>query len=281
MALMTLISCEKNTVVAPLPYDTQLSVECILVPGETPILHLGETVAYFDSLVSNLDLFVDDAIVTIRSEGVIDTLVSASRFNSYRCRDEFFYQGSIAITQGKKYHLQIEHGGDIYEADTEMNVDPAHIDSVSYVTAFVDLYGEHEGVVVSYTDLPNQRNQYRYRMDRILDPAENPEVPNCSPNPYAATEIGRSVYFDTHIDGASLTIVIEPAFKHIEGNEGIVRLQTLDLASARFFNDLDLQKNAKINPFIEPVFIRSNISGAFGIFGASNYSAPVSFIFPE
>jgi len=75
--------------------------------------------------------------------------------------------------------------------------------------------------------------------------------------------------------------VIEPAFKHQQGDSARVVLQTLDATSGRFFDDLDRQKNAKVNPFIEPVFITSNIPDCFGTFGACNYSKPVDLIFPE
>ncbi len=272
--------CEKNIVLPIHNYKSQLSVECILEPDKVPVLYLGKTVSYFDTLSTNQDLFVDNARVIISSIQSKDTLKVASKYNYYRCQQEYFYQGAVPVVLGRVYHLRIEHDGNIYEADTETNVRPVQIDSVSYVANFSDLYGEHEGVVVHFTDLPNEQNYYRYRMDRVLTQSQK-DIPNCATGPYAATELGRSVYFDTNVDGAHLTIVIEPAFKHNAGDTAHIYLQTLDAASARFFDDLDRQKSAKINPFIEPVFITSNIPGAFGIFGACNYSDAVNFTYPE
>jgi len=280
IALLTFSACEKNIVIAPQSFKSQLSVECILEPDKAPVLFLGKTVGYFEPLTTPLDLFVDNALVTISSSVSIDTLTICSKQNYFRCQNEFFYQGKIPVVQGQRYHLKIEHDGNVYEADAEMHVDAIQIDSVSYISAFSDLYGEHEGVVVAFTDLPNQQNFYRYRMDRVLK-ASNKDIPDCAAGPYPATETGRSVFFDTNIDGAPLKIVIEPAFKHDVGDTASIYLQTLDAASARFFDDLDQQKSSKINPFVEPVFITSNIPGAFGIFGASNFSKPVKFIFPE
>ncbi len=277
---LTINGCEKNIVLPLHDYKSQLSVECILEPDKVPVLYLGKTVSYFDTLSTNHDLFVDNARVIISSPNSEDTLKVTSKYNYYLCQKEYFYQGAVPVVQGQIYHLRIEHNGNIYEADTETNVSSVQIDSVSYVANFSDLYGEHEGVVVSFTDLPNERNYYRYRMDRVLTQSQK-GIPNCATGPYAATELGRSVYFDTNVDGESLTIVIEPAFKHNTGDTAYIYLQTLDAASARFFDDLDRQKSAKINPFIEPVFITSNIPGAFGIFGACNYSRPVKFIYPE
>lgn len=279
-AFVTINGCEKNIVLPLHDYKSQLSVECILEPNKVPVLYLGKTVSYFDTLNTNTDLFVDNALVIISTSNSRDTLQVTAKYNYYRCQQEFFYQGAISVVQGQAYHLRIEHNGTVYEADTETNVSPVQIDSVSFVANFSDLYGEHEGVVVTFTDLPNEQNSYRYRMDRVLTKSKK-DILNCANGPYAATEVGRSVYFDTNVDGGSLTIIIEPAFKHQTGDTANIYLQTLDAASARFFDDLDRQKSAKINPFIEPVFVSSNIPGAFGIFGACNYSNSKKFIYPE
>lgn len=280
ISILLLSSCEKNIIIEPHAFNSQLSVECILVPNKIPKLFLGKTIGYFDARISSQDLFVDNALVMISTPERTDTLTVDSDFNYFRCQEIYYYLGTTPILQGKKYHLRIEYAGNIYEADTETNVPAVQISSISYVQSFSDFYGEHEGVVVSYADMPNVKNNYRYRMDRILD-ASSEDISDCAVGPYPATEIGRTVYFDNNIDGTSMTIVIEPVFKHQTGDSALVYLQTLNTASARYYDDLDQQKNSKLNPFIEPVFINGNIQGAFGIFGASNYSNPVTFVYPE
>jgi hypothetical protein len=60
-----------------------------------------------------------------------------------------------------------------------------------------------------------------------------------------------------------------------------VYIQSLDINVARFYDTLDRQHEANRNPFAEPVFLKSNIEGAFGVFGAVNISQPYFFIFPE
>lgn len=277
---LLLNSCEKNIIIEPHPFQSQLSVECILEPGTMPKLFLGKTVGYFDTKHTSKDLFVKDAIITITNDLGIDTLVASHKFNFFHCTDEYFYLGTRKILPNQNYHLKILYNSNTYEADTETNVLPAKIDSITYIQNFSDFYGEHEGVVVTFYDLPNVKNNYRYRMDRVLD-SSSTDVPNCATEPYPATELGRSIFFDSNIDGAKMEIVIEPAFKHSTGDVAQIYLQTLDEASARFFDDLDKQKSSKLNPFIEPVFITSNISGAFGIFGSCNNSDSVRFIFPE
>jgi len=277
---LLLSHCEKTITINHLPFESQLSVECILEPNQIPKLYLGNTAAYFDTISTNLEYFVDNATITLSNPLCVDTLNIATEYSYYSCQNEYLYRGNIPIVQGQQYHLKIQHEGNTYKADTEVNLPSISIDSVTFVSSFKDIFGEHEGVVVSLKDLPGEKNYYRYRMDRILS-TSNPDIPDCAGGPFSATELGRSIFFDTNIDGAPLKIVIEPAFQHEQGDTARVYIQTLDAATARFFDDLDKQKNAKINPFIEPVFINSNIPGAFGIFGACNYSEAVKFIYPE
>ena len=92
---------------------------------------------------------------------------------------------------------------------------------------------------------------------------------------------GRSVYQDDATHGQEMSIVIEPATKHARGDVGTIRPQTLDPASACFFDQLDRQKLALPTPFVEPMFLKTEIPGAIGVFGAVNQSAPVLFTFPE
>ncbi|MFC1618809.1 DUF4249 domain-containing protein [Candidatus Neomarinimicrobiota bacterium] len=278
--MLLLSNCDKSITIDLDSHESQLSVECILEPNRVPELFLGRTVGYFDTLTTNLDIFVADAFVTISGARRIDTLVVKNEFDHYLCRPRYLYRGSIPISPGREYNLIIVHDGKRYEAVTQMTVPAVQIDSISFIQEFSDIYGQHEGVVVSFTDIPGQRNYYRYRMDRVLSESQE-DIVNCTEEPYQATEIGRSLFFDTNIDGASLTIVIEPVFKHEEGDTAYILLQTLDKTTAQYYDDMDNQKESKENPFIEPIFINSNIGGAFGIFGASNFSTPIEFIYPE
>ena len=94
-------------------------------------------------------------------------------------------------------------------------------------------------------------------------------------------EIGRFVYFDVNLDGAPVRFVVEPAYTARKDDEGLIYIQSLDKATAEFYDTLDLQREANINPFVEPVFLNSNVEGAIGIFGAVARSVPVRFVFPQ
>ena len=96
-------------------------------------------------------------------------------------------------------------------------------------------------------------------------------------------ELGRSVYTDLGQTGKQIKIVIEPAYTHKQGTKGIVFIQTIGKDAYDFFDQLDKQKLAQFNPFVEPVFLRDGQFGsrAIGYFSAMVKSNPVSYLFPE
>ena len=94
-------------------------------------------------------------------------------------------------------------------------------------------------------------------------------------------ETGRFVYFDDNRDGAPVRFVAEPAYTQFKDDPSTVYIQSLDREAAHFYDTLDRQQEANINPFAEPISLYTNIEGAIGIFGAVNLSPPVHFVFPE
>lgn len=261
-------------------YEPKLSIESILQPGEIPKVYVSTSVPYFSKEFTPSQLFAKSASVAISSLSGTDILTADSTFNQYTCLWQPYFVGSTAIREDEQYSLHVEYGGEAFDAQTTTNIRAVSIDSVSYVQAFSDLYGEHEGVVVDFSDLPGEGDHYRYRMDRDLS-ASKDTLNNCNTGSYAAREIGRVIYSDQGHDGLPVRFVIEPAFKHKAGDETIVYVESLDKGSAAFFDELDKQKEAKINPFIEPIFLRSRIPGAIGVFGAAGLSAPIRFVYPE
>jgi hypothetical protein len=96
-------------------------------------------------------------------------------------------------------------------------------------------------------------------------------------------ELGRSVYNDQGLDGQQIKLVIEPAYTHRAGQRGLVSVQSIDQNAYAFFDQLDRQKLAHFNPFVEPVFLKPGQFGskAIGYFSAMVKSNAVSFTFPE
>ena len=95
------------------------------------------------------------------------------------------------------------------------------------------------------------------------------------------SEFGRSIYSDKNVDGQSMQFVIEPAFKHKLNDTAYVFVQSLDQNSAEFYDNIDKQKLSQLNPFVEPVLLKTKIDGCIGVFGSSVTSDSVQFIYPE
>ena len=255
------------------------------MPDSLPKVYLTRSQSYLGTNVNTLRDAIQEASVVITEDGVPETLAPGTFFNFNTCLTEYFYRGRRAVRTGHAYGLTIVADGHTYAATTSTAIAAVPITAVEYVKAFTDVYGEHEGIKVSFHDPAGQANYYRFSLVRTLTSSrprfEGDTNRYCARGPFVDEEIGRSVYPDASTDGQDMYFIIEPANKHKAGQTGAIRLQTLDPASARFFDQLDRQKLALTNPFVEPVFLKTEIPGAIGVFGALNQSAPVSFTFPE
>ena len=114
-------------------------------------------------------VFARGAVVKITSGATVDVLVPDSTFNKFRCRWEPFYRGNIAAEQGKTYTLEVSYEGKTYTASTTISQRAVRIDSIKYTPEFFDVYGGHDGVIISITDNPGTKDFYRFQMNRIID----------------------------------------------------------------------------------------------------------------
>ena len=263
-------------------------IECILYPGKVPQLFLSTSTPFFSNSSTPQQLFARGAQVSIIGPAGTDSLAADSSFDNFRCRWNLFYRGNIQAQVGGTYNLSVTYAGKTYTATTTISQSQVQIQNSGYVYNFHDIYGDHEGVVVSFTDAAGSGNNYRYQMSRMIDSsvygASNLGAihSTCTNgNSFYVREIGRSVYSDKNLDGQSITITVEPAYTHQQDDTGYVFIQSIDTASAQFYDELDKQKLAMYNPFIEPVFIKSHINGCLGVFGSAVVSDSVLFVYPE
>lgn len=281
-------ACEKNITVKPPVYQNKVSIQGFIEPDSVPILYFNQTVPYFDKAVKKNQLIIRGAQITISSPNTTDVLKLDSVFDKIDCQFNYFYRGNNKILSNTSYHLVITAQGKTYTADAITNIIAPTIDSTSYVTNYNDLYGEHEGVIIYFKDVSNQKNFYRYEMKRTADTstkkAEAPIVSTCLGNGTVnVNEIGRAVFDDVGNEGKQLKIVIEPAYSHTKGTLGDIYIQSFDKNAHDFFAQLDRQKLAQYNPFVEPVFLQEGQFGssAIGFFSAKKNSNPIKFIYPE
>lgn len=264
----------------------------MLEPDSVPVVYFNRTVPYFGKDISLGSLVIRNALVKITGDGGTDILQLDSVFSKTYCQYDYFYKGTVPIQLNQTYTLTIANGADTYTATANTNLSKASIDSTSFTPAFKDLYGEHEGVIVYFRDLPSQVNYYRYEMERFVDTSTQqagPKLPASAcldrsrKDSALVQELGRSVYSDFGQPGQLIKIVIEPAYTHIEGTKGTIYIQSIEKTAYDFFDQLDKQKLGQFNPFVEPVFLRDGQFGNKGIgyFSAMVKSNPVAYVFPE
>jgi hypothetical protein len=289
MLLLALLQgCEKEIKVTPLAYTEKLSIQSLITPGRLPKVSLYRTVAYFDAKQLSSQLFIRRAGVRMSSLAGDITFAPDSDFNSFTCEYDYFYRGNQVIAPNRTYQLEIAYNQQVYTATATTDQVAIKPDSISYVKAFKDVYGEHEGIVVHFRDVPGRGNYYRYEMTRflpgkIVNAAGVGSACSSGNDVHYVKELGRTIYSDEFTDGGMMTFVFEPTYQHKAGQQAYVRLQTVDRAIYEFYNQLDQQKLAQYNPFVEPVFIRPGQFGqhAIGVFGAFALSDSLKFVYPE
>lgn len=286
---LLLWACSKTISVTPPAYSEKRSIQCMLEPDSIPIVYYNKTVPYFDKQISFGDLVIRNAIVKIQSPSGTDNLRLDSAFDRLTCQYNYFYKGSAPVQLNQTYTLLISEGTNNFTATASTALMPPVVDSVSYTPKFNDLYGEHEGVVVYFKDVAGQTNYYRYQMLRYIDTTTKQAnssslISAClGADSLLVRELGRSVNSDQGLDGLQLKIIIEPAYSHKSGVGGRIAMQAIDANAYAFFEQLDRQKLAQFNPFVEPVFLKPGQFGtkAIGYFSAMVKSNAVAFVFPE
>jgi hypothetical protein len=268
---------------------SKVFVEGMLYPGKLPQIYISKSNSFFSTKVTPQQVFARGAVVKITNGNIVDSLVTDSSYNKFRCRWEPFYRGNIAAHYGKTYRLDISFEGKNYTATTTINQAPVTIDTITYAKEFFDIYGAHDGLIITVTDHAGTADFYRFQMNRIIDTSRHHAhvldkfVNTCVSGPtekFAVKDIGRIVFNDENADGQKIIMSIEVSFEYKKDDVGYVFMQLLDKNSAEFYRDLDDQLQAIQNPFVEPVFINTKIPGAIGVFGSAILSDSVRFIFP-
>ncbi len=280
-------SCTKDITIENIPYKSKISIQSLIVPNEYPKVYVHEAVPYFNTKITASSLFRRDVIVTMKYDDKTIDFTIDSLYNIPACEYFVFWKGNQKIEKNKTYTLEVKENATSYIATATTNQDAVQLDKVSYVQKFTDVYGEHEGVVLDFTDKLGSVNFYRYEMNRVIkDSIVNPTgiLSPCSigkTNP--VTEIGRIIFPDTNLDGEPITIVFEPTYKHKKDQKAFVILQSMDENTFKYYDNLDKNKAAQYNPFVEPVYLKNGQFGekAFGVFGAYAISDTLSFVYPE
>ena len=281
--------CQKEIVIKPIQHSPKIFIEGMLYPGKKPQIYVSKSNPFFSSRVTPQQIFARGAVVKISTSTTIDVLVTDSTFNKFRCRWEPFYLGSIAAEHGTSYTLTVYFEGKTYSASTTISQRAPKIESIEYTPAFYDVYGGHDGVIVSIKDHQVVGDYYRFQMNRMIDNSVlhahvlDVFVNNCTqPDElFEVRDIGRVVFSDKNVDGQKIVMMVEVTYEYSKGDEGLIFIQSIDKSSAAFYIEIDKQLQAIKNPFVEPVFINTKIEGAIGVFGSAVSSDSVLFVYPQ
>jgi hypothetical protein len=287
--LFAAFSCRKDIVLEPKSsYPGEVFIESILYPGEEPKVFLSKSAPFFNKEVTPQELFARGADVRIARGAEVDQLLPDSTFDKFRCRWTPFYKGSIPVVYGQTYELTVRYEGEVYTAATTIDQPKVEIDELEYTPLFYDVYGGHDGLIVRMKDAPGPGNFYRFQMDRWIDTSRyhahvfDGLVNDCTQGEkFLVSDLGRTIFTDENIDGQAMDLFVEVSFEYREGDEAEVYILSLDEKSAAFFQDLDNQLQSILNPFVEPLFIKSAMEGALGVFGSAVRSDPVHFVYPQ
>ena len=288
--LLLAASCTKEITLPQPDYVGKASIQGILEPDSLPLVYFNRTTPFLSATTTTGDLVIRNAVVKVMGNNTTDVLKLDSLYDRINCQFDYFYKGSIKTILNTDYRLEITSSGVFYNATANTKLSKTVVDSVRYTKTFTDVYGEHEGVIVYFKDIANEMNYYRYEQFRPVDTSMQHVnlalsiAKSCiGKDTINVFEQGRSVYNDANTDGLQQKIVVEPAYTHREGLETTVKMQTIDKAMYDFYDQIDKQKLAQYNPFVEPIFLRDGQFGskAIGFFGCRIRSTAVPFIFPE
>nr|WKN36144.1 DUF4249 domain-containing protein [Tunicatimonas sp. TK19036] len=290
LSLFMSMACEKDIQIElPVDLEGTVVIEGLLYPGKEPRIYISKSEPFFDSNVTPQEVFARGARVNISHRQESEVLVPDSTFDKFRCRWVPFYEGSRAVKFGETYTLKVQFEGKTYTASTTINQTRAVIKEIIYTPEFTDIYGGHDGVNVRIQDPAGADNFYRFQMNRFIDrdnahAHELDGVPrDCTGDEeFYMTDLGRTIYTDIGNDGRTMDLLAEVSFEYNKGDSTWVIIQSLDERSAAFYQELDDQLISILNPFVEPVFIKSQIEGgALGVFGSAVLSDSVLFIYPQ
>ena len=266
LLMLVLSACEQNVTVDVPAYTQKLTVYCILYDDSIPILDLGMSNSQFDYKPhKKVDLTKANVVIRDENTNISETLVARSGQDSFV---EFW--GSNKAIIGHKYALQVTYNGMVVTSETRVpariNIDKmeAANGTDSYAYNFNMYFTDEAGFANAYLPVPYSSTTYDYFYNFLDSVPFGPEGNN-----NYSSDIGQ--------DGKKLTINFDgPQNRQQFGLHQFYqfRLYNSTQATANFITSVRKQRDTGGSPFVEPVFIQSNIKDGLGLFGGVCRSKP-------
>ena len=295
LALFT--SCEKDITVDLPVYPTQLVVDGHIEPGQRPFVLISRTEGYFapTDVNSIANMFVNDAVVTVTSDGVVWnlSLVCGNALDPATLADAATATGfspaqlSLANfcvytttapgetgTIGHTYRLDISAEGKTLSAVSTIP-DPVALDSVWFKLAEQTEGDDSLGYAwARLTDPDTMGNGYRWMAQRINHRANGQMM-----DPFYISPLG-SAYNDKYINGLTFDFTegrgrqfysANPEDDNEEkgyfkvGDTIAVKALSIGTKEYDFYSSYDTNVGSMGDLFSTPANVKTNITGGLGI----------------
>lgn len=302
LLILSFAGCEQVIDPNDKNFETELFVYGLLGPGELPKIFFTETQPNEGWFEQVLELGYPKGLeVEVLAEGQTQTLTEKEGWNTFynyytRGIDtsyNVFYEGDTPMPDSGSYQLSLQYQGKEIKATTQIPKRVA-LDSVyNKVIKYEDSSGawENNVLVAEFTDrvgsTENYRVQFGYRGIRVRSKFD-PDGQNIG---YDSTYVNENHFFrsisDQGLDGQKIERTISPYVDMIPQTEtlpdGSTRsyypvwlvLETQSEALTTFLESAEAQAYNYGDPFVEPVFLKGNIEGGLGVFGAYQRSDTV------
>lgn len=241
---LCLLGCsrEKEIEVILPDYESELVVECYLVPGEPYQLVLQESVSYFAEPTLP---FVDDALVVISHDGKRDTLRNEIFFGSpYGKIYNYISDETMPMDIGGEWTLEVEDG-----LGREITGRTVLLDTVSFELEFSKTDSFRNTATARWDDDANAANYYQYIV----------QFGSLDSQPYLSFTLDDRV-------GNGDEFVISTLDNLYSGLNCYFTLLHFEEGAWRFLGSTSDAESSNGNPFAQPSQIFSNVEGGIGVF---------------
>jgi hypothetical protein len=252
LVMLALFSCKKSMENELPPYEPELSVEMYLEDGAPLKCLLTEALPYSSDAVNKM---VNNALVVFSDGEQVDTLKPAEIYD-YESGRRQNYGGvkRFIADSAKSYTLTVTDSiNRMVTATTNISVQQVKIDDLVYLES-VEVK-ERFSVGLSFSDPAQTANYYRIVIGKGINNYESEHTDMLLP--------------DVAFDGQKYSFSSGADY---EINDTItVRLYTLLPDHYNYLQSAETARTANYNPFMQPVRVKTNITGGQGIFTAIVY----------
>lgn len=272
------ISCEEK-IELDIPDQTpKMVVYGVLMPSEIPVFDLRKsfTIAernidknmQFQQInIADLKLYRNNQLIGSFTPGITDPYSYYLGFSDFKAGEKYVLKGSAPNYPDIYAETQIPNKPDAYIAD--------------FYSTMTNTYEYKFSLKINIVDNPDEENYYSlsFASTNSYFPffyTNYDDINNGHPDP-SVTRLGYDLYIsDKLFNGKIKTILLDELSYHanILGMKGTEKfmLQCKAITKELYDYKISTYKQGKVefDFFAEPVLIKHNISGGFGIFGACN-----------